>query len=236
MMSEEDYDEQLAKAGDFHGEICGGIAIGTKLAMYGLDLMGMELNQRHKNLIVFLEIDRCMADAVQAVTKCSMGKRSLKQMYYGKFAVTFYNMDTGEALRVSDADANKKDKSQTVDGKTVIVVEVSEGRQRPYYIKALGRDGGVYVRVAGTTRLADEYMVKELLFEGSNRYYDQALCTGLNITDDDIDVLCKAMKEQAIKNAHTEEQKASMELLSSGARSTGTQSSLFITYATFVPS
>ena len=30
MMSEEDYDEQLAKAGDFHGEICGGIAIGTK--------------------------------------------------------------------------------------------------------------------------------------------------------------------------------------------------------------
>lgn len=82
---------------------------------------------------------------------------------------------------------------QTVDGKTVIVVEVSEGRQRPYYIKALGRDGGVYVRVAGTTRLADEYMVKELLFEGSNRYYDQALCTGLNVTDEDIDVLCKGM-------------------------------------------
>lgn len=99
---------------------------------------------------------------------------------------------------------------QTVDGKTVIVVEVSEGRQRPYYIKALGRDGGVYVRVAGTTRLADEYMVKELLFEGSNRYYDQALCTGLNITDEDIDHLCKAMKEQAVKNTHNEEQKAAI--------------------------
>lgn len=99
---------------------------------------------------------------------------------------------------------------QTVDGKTIIVVEISEGRQRPYYIKALGRDGGVYVRVAGTTRLADEYMVKELLFEGSNRYYDQALCTGLNITDEDIDALCKAMKEQAVKNAHNEEQKASI--------------------------
>ena len=90
------------------------------------------------------------------------------------------------------------------------MVEVSEGRQRPYYIKALGRDGGVYVRVAGTTRLADEYMIKELLFEGSNRYYDQALCTGLNVTDEDIDALCKAMKEQAVKNARTEEQKASI--------------------------
>ena len=99
---------------------------------------------------------------------------------------------------------------QTVDGKTVIVVEVSEGRQRPYYIKALGRESGVYVRVAGTTRLADAYMVKELLFEGSNRYYDQALCPGLNITDEDIDALCKAMKEQAVRNAHNEEQKASI--------------------------
>ena len=60
---------------------------------------------------------------------------------------------------------------QTMDGKTVIVVEVSEG---------------------------------------SNRYYDQALCTGLSITDEDIDALCKAMKEQAVKNAHNEEQKASI--------------------------
>ena len=99
---------------------------------------------------------------------------------------------------------------QTVDGKTVIVAEISEGRQRPYYIKALGREGGVYVRVAGTTRLADEYMVKELLFEGSNRHYDQALCTGLSVTDEDIETLCKAMKEQAVKNARTEEQKASI--------------------------
>ena len=99
---------------------------------------------------------------------------------------------------------------RTVDGKTVIVAEISEGRQRPYYIKALGREGGVYVRVAGTTRLADEYMIKELMFEGSNRYFDQALCTGLTITDEDIDALCKAMKEQALKNAHNEEQKASI--------------------------
>ena len=59
-------------------------------------------------------------------------------------------------------------------------------------------------KVVGLDCGADDYMVKELLFEGSNRYYDQALCTGLNITDEDIDALCKAMKEQAVKNAHTE--------------------------------
>ncbi len=108
------FEEQLEKAGQFHGEICGGITIGTKLAMYGMELMDMELNTRHKNLIVFLEIDRCMADAVQVVTGCTLGKRSLKQMYYGKFAATFYNMDTGKALRIVDADANKpKGKKET---------------------------------------------------------------------------------------------------------------------------
>ena len=100
--------------------------------------------------------------------------------------------------------------AQTVDGKTAIVVEVSEGRQRPYYIKTLGREGGVYVRVAGTTRLADEYMIEELMLEGSNRHFDQVLCTGLTITDEEIDGLCKAMKEQAVKNARSEEQKASI--------------------------
>ena len=100
--------------------------------------------------------------------------------------------------------------AQTIDGKTVIVVEVSEGRQRPYYIKALGREGGVYVRVAGTTRLADEYMIKELLFEGSNRHFDQVLCTGLTITDEQIDELCQAMKKQAIRNARSDEQKAAI--------------------------
>lgn len=99
---------------------------------------------------------------------------------------------------------------QTIDGKTVIVVEVSTGRQRPYYIKFLGKEAGVYVRVAGTTRLADEYMIKELMFEGSNRYFDQALCTGWSITEEDIEALCKAMKEQAVKNARNEEQRASI--------------------------
>ncbi len=53
-------------------------------------------------------------------------------------------------------------------------------------------------------------MIKELMLEGSNRYFDQALCTGLSVTEEEIDTLCKAMKEQAVKNAHNEEQKASV--------------------------
>ncbi len=41
---------------------------------------------------------------------------------------------------------------QTVKDKTVIVVEILPGAQRPYYIKSQGMVDGTYVRVSGTTR------------------------------------------------------------------------------------
>ena len=96
---------------------------------------------------------------------------------------------------------------QTIDGKTIIVIEILEGRQRPYYIKSLGKEEGVFIRVAGTSRPADEYMIKELLFEGNNRSYDQSICIGLEININDIQKLCNAMKEIALKNCHTEEER-----------------------------
>ena len=85
---------------------------------------------------------------------------------------------------------------QTLEGKTIIIADISEGRQRPYFIKSLGKEAGVYVRVAGTSRPADEYMIKELILEGSSRSFDQIISTGWNVTDDEINALCAEMKEQ----------------------------------------
>ena len=90
---------------------------------------------------------------------------------------------------------------QTIEGKTIIIADISEGRQRPYFIKSLGKEAGVYVRVAGTSRPADEYMIKELILEGSSRSFDQIISTGWNVTDDEINALCAEMKEQALKHA-----------------------------------
>ena len=98
-------------------------------------------------------------------------------------------IDREDVFRVCDAIANAVSDScepalipditlQTVDGKTVVVLDIPEGRQRPYHIRSMGREAGVYVRVAGTTRQADEYMIKELMFEGSGRSFDQSVCMG----------------------------------------------------------
>lgn len=43
---------------------------------------------------------------------------------------------------------------QTIEGKTVIVTEISPGRQRPYYVKSMGIREGTYIRVSGTSRPA----------------------------------------------------------------------------------
>jgi len=97
---------------------------------------------------------------------------------------------------------------QTIADKTIIIVEISAGRQRPYYIKSQGLENGTYIRVSGTTRVADSYMVKELLFEGSNRYFDQTPCTGYTVTKEEIDKLCHDLKETALKNTRNEAEKA----------------------------
>ena len=96
---------------------------------------------------------------------------------------------------------------QDVDGETIIIVYVAPGRQRPYYISSEGLQHGVYVRVAGTTRPADEAMVKELLFEGNNRFFDKTVCMGLNVSEADIFKLCQNLKAVALRNCASAEEK-----------------------------
>ncbi|GAA5819527.1 MAG: formylmethanofuran dehydrogenase subunit E [Methanobrevibacter sp. CfCl-M3] len=112
-MNDKDFQEQLAKVEKFHGHLCGGIVMGTKMTMYALEHLGMKLNEKNKDLLVFVEIDRCMADAVQIVSGCTIGKRTLKLMDYGRFAVTFYKISTGEGIRVTDDDIQNQNKKET---------------------------------------------------------------------------------------------------------------------------
>lgn len=96
---------------------------------------------------------------------------------------------------------------QTVENKKLIVVEIAASTQRPYYIKSLGKEKGAYIRVAGTTRHADETRLKELMFEGASKSFDQAICLGFDITDKDINDLCDSMYNTAVNNCYFDEVK-----------------------------
>jgi len=94
--------ELLKECEALHGHMCAGQLLGARMAMLGCRLVGVEdpRGTDQKKLIVWVEIDRCMADAVSAVTGVRLGKRSLKYVDYGKVAATFLNQTNNQAVRV----------------------------------------------------------------------------------------------------------------------------------------
>jgi len=95
-------DELLEECRHLHGHLCAGQLLGTRMALLGCHLIGISdpRGADSKKLIVWVEIDRCMADAIGAVTGVRLGKRSLKFVDYGKVAATFLNTASGHAVRI----------------------------------------------------------------------------------------------------------------------------------------
>ena len=85
-----------------HGHLCAGQVLGVRMSILGLSAIGISdpKGTDRKSIMVFVEMDRCATDAVQSVTGCSLGKRSMKFMDYGKMAATFLNLKTGKAIRI----------------------------------------------------------------------------------------------------------------------------------------
>ncbi|MBF0559247.1 MAG: TraR/DksA C4-type zinc finger protein [Nitrospirae bacterium] len=110
-MSENNFELLLQESSTLHGHLCPGQVLGVRMALVGLSHIGIAdpKGKDRKNLFVFVEMDRCATDAVQSVTGCSLGKRTMKFMDYGKMAATFFNVLTGKAVRVVALD-NARDK------------------------------------------------------------------------------------------------------------------------------
>jgi formylmethanofuran dehydrogenase subunit E len=54
-----------------------------------------------KRIVTYVEIDRCVTDAVALVANCRLGKRALKFRDWGKVAATFVDLQTGRAVRIA---------------------------------------------------------------------------------------------------------------------------------------
>lgn len=110
-------------------------------------------------------------------------------------------IDEDELFRMMDSISNAVSDScvpqivpniepQTVDGKTIIVVTVVPGANRPYYLKSIGKDRGTFIRVAGTSRPAHPEKIKELEMEGARIYWDELTRVGYEVTEDAVKKLC----------------------------------------------
>ncbi len=97
-------DEWLDRCVAYHGHLCMGQALGVRLALKGMELVG---TRDPKRMIVFIEIDRCIADAIQVVTGTRIGRRSAKLVNVGKMAATFLDPESGRAWRVNVAGGSR---------------------------------------------------------------------------------------------------------------------------------
>jgi formylmethanofuran dehydrogenase subunit E len=94
-------EEDLADARAYHGHLCHGMVMGVRMARYGCQMLGIDNPRSYRDLVVYVEIDRCASDAVGVVCGVTLGRRRLKWMDYGKLAATFVDLATGKAVRVA---------------------------------------------------------------------------------------------------------------------------------------
>ena len=102
-------DELLREAEVAHGHLCAGQVLGVRMAMLGLEKLGIEdpRGKDRKRLVTFVEIDRCATDAIGVVTGCRLGKRALKFRDWGKMAATFVDVGRDRAVRVAAKESSK---------------------------------------------------------------------------------------------------------------------------------
>jgi len=62
----------------------------------------------------------------------------------------------------------------------VIAVEIYPSPSRPHWLKNLGPDGGVFVRIGSTNRKADSLLIQEMRRLARNETYDESLLVHLN--------------------------------------------------------
>lgn len=106
----EHFDRLLEKSAAAHGHLCPGQVVGVRMAMLGCRLIGLTHPTRRdqiKKLLVYVEMDRCTADAVAHVSGVKLGRRSLKFMDYGIMAATFVNLETDRAFRIISTEESR---------------------------------------------------------------------------------------------------------------------------------
>jgi len=97
MKSLEDYIQEAAKGGSTRS----GIVLGIRMSLLALKELQLETPPHDRSLITIVEIDRCLPDAVQLLTGCRLGNRTLKFKDYGKMAATFVDMEKNRAIRIA---------------------------------------------------------------------------------------------------------------------------------------
>ena len=114
------FEKLLDESVALHGHLCAGQVIGVRMAMLALSKLGINdpKGRDKKKLYVIVEIDRCATDAIQSVTGCSLGKRTMRHEDLGIMAATFINLLSLQAIRVIAKEESRELSKKIFSGNT----------------------------------------------------------------------------------------------------------------------
>ncbi|MFZ3058618.1 MAG: FmdE family protein [Candidatus Methanoperedens sp.] len=84
---------------ELHGHLAPGIALGLRMSELALSRLNARKGDKH--LIGISETARCLADAMQAATGCTLGHGNACVEDYGKLAITIGDVRTKKGVRVA---------------------------------------------------------------------------------------------------------------------------------------
>ncbi len=169
-----------------HGHMCAGQLLGTRMALLGCRLLDIDdpRGADRKKLIVWVEIDRCMTDAISAVTGVRLGKRSLKYIDYGKVAATFLNTETKRAVRIVALESSRALADDRYS-------QIADKRTRQFRAYSEATDDELFKTELVSLELRD--------FDAPGSPRSRVICTvceegvndGREVIDDNGDALCR---------------------------------------------
>ena len=99
----------LAETEAMHKHLCPRQVLGVRMGLLAAELLGIEMPQKDKRVLAFVESDGCFADGLSAATGCTLGHRTMRLFDYGKVAATLVDSKTGRAIRIAPrADSRKR--------------------------------------------------------------------------------------------------------------------------------
>jgi formylmethanofuran dehydrogenase subunit E len=194
----QDFETLLTGSSEAHGHLCPGQVVGVRMAILGCRLIDLDEPTSHKQikkLIVYVEMDRCTADAVAYATGVKLGRRSLKFMDYGIMAATFVNLETGKAFRVLSTEESR-------DLAEVYAPEIQGKHARQLEAYKRMPDSALFRVQKVDARVKDEDMPGPTRFKATCHLCGQVIRDGREIIRND-KVLCKpCTRESYFKHAH----------------------------------
>ncbi len=93
--------DYFAVSAEKHRHLCPRQILGVRMGLACAEPLGLEVPRSDKKMMVIVETDGCFISGVEAASGCSVNRRTMRVVDFGRIAATFINVKTEQAVRIS---------------------------------------------------------------------------------------------------------------------------------------